>query len=256
MDTLFESLGKIAGIAGLSIGLILVIFREVVRKNIFPNLTKQQSYRLIRLIILLSFITGIVGLAIWFIPQIVYPTKTTSLITNSDTLKIETNINNFQEIEKTFFRGNLQYDSLALLDVGYDKVNKAFDLKFRNFSNTAAFITKVRFTVYYFNAITFGKVEPMDTLDFTVDTRLITKSNLNKQPLYFDTTKNVSYSIPSNDVGRLLFSFDLNSFKPYYPPDGIGNYRLAFTITYNASEHKTFGFDIGHQNVLYPNDFQ
>lgn len=62
---LFNILGKIAGIAGLSVGLILVVFREIIRKKIFPNLTKQQGYKIIRLIIILVFIIAMSGIAAW-----------------------------------------------------------------------------------------------------------------------------------------------------------------------------------------------
>jgi hypothetical protein len=61
----FETLGKIAGIAGLSIGFLLIIFREIIGKKIFPTLTKEHSYKILKLIIILSFLFGIFGIAIW-----------------------------------------------------------------------------------------------------------------------------------------------------------------------------------------------
>ncbi|MFS4456676.1 hypothetical protein [Maribacter sp. 2304DJ31-5] len=62
---LFNVLGKIAGIAGLSIGLILVIFREIIRRKIFPNLTKEQGYKILRLIIIFVFIIAMSGIVAW-----------------------------------------------------------------------------------------------------------------------------------------------------------------------------------------------
>ena len=45
--------GNIAGIAGISLGVFLILFREVIRKNIFSKLTKKQSYVIIILFMLL-----------------------------------------------------------------------------------------------------------------------------------------------------------------------------------------------------------
>lgn len=39
--------GMIAGLAGLALGVFLILFREVIRKNIFAKLTKKQSYTII-----------------------------------------------------------------------------------------------------------------------------------------------------------------------------------------------------------------
>jgi hypothetical protein len=43
MDTkLFEVLGKQAGLAGFSIGLILLIFYRIIKMNIFPKLNTSR----------------------------------------------------------------------------------------------------------------------------------------------------------------------------------------------------------------------
>lgn len=63
---LLEKLGQIAGIGGLSIGLLLLVFRQIIAKNFFPNLTKEQAYKIIQLIIILSFTTAIIGMIGWF----------------------------------------------------------------------------------------------------------------------------------------------------------------------------------------------
>ncbi len=54
MDFLTEW-GRIAGIAGMALGLFLVLFREVIRKNIFPKLTGKQAFIIIILFMLLVF---------------------------------------------------------------------------------------------------------------------------------------------------------------------------------------------------------
>lgn len=62
---LFEVLGKIAGIGGISLGIVLILFREIIRKKIFPSLTKQQAYKTIRLIITFVFIIALCGIGAW-----------------------------------------------------------------------------------------------------------------------------------------------------------------------------------------------
>ena len=63
--SILEKVGQIAGIGGLSLGFFLLIFKEVIRKNIFPSLNRQQAYSIIKLIIVLTFVVAIVGIAAW-----------------------------------------------------------------------------------------------------------------------------------------------------------------------------------------------
>ena len=62
---LLEKLGKIAGIAGISIGAIVIIFSSIIQKKIFPNLTKEQGYRIIKMIIVTASILAVIGIAAW-----------------------------------------------------------------------------------------------------------------------------------------------------------------------------------------------
>ena len=61
----FEVLGKYAGLAGISIGLVLLVFRAVLKRNIYPKLNTQQAYALLRLLIILTFATGLIGIGSW-----------------------------------------------------------------------------------------------------------------------------------------------------------------------------------------------
>lgn len=65
--TILKTLGQIAGIGGLSLGVVLLIFREIIRKNIFPSLTKYQAYKVLRLIIISIWSIGIIGILAWTI---------------------------------------------------------------------------------------------------------------------------------------------------------------------------------------------
>ena len=64
METI-ESFGQIAGIGGIGLGVLLFIFRDIVRKKIFANLTKEQSFRLLRLITVLTWSIAALGIVAW-----------------------------------------------------------------------------------------------------------------------------------------------------------------------------------------------
>jgi hypothetical protein len=62
---IFRTLGGVAGLAGLAIGMIVLLYREIVRKNVFPTLTKRDSYRLLRNIAILSWSIAMFGILCW-----------------------------------------------------------------------------------------------------------------------------------------------------------------------------------------------
>jgi hypothetical protein len=72
MAGIAETWAKIAGIGGISLFVLLVIFRDVIRKNIFPQLNAAQAYRVIRLVIICTFVVAISGLGAWVLIS-VYP---------------------------------------------------------------------------------------------------------------------------------------------------------------------------------------
>lgn len=57
-----QKIATVAGIGGLSLGTLMLIFRQIIRKNIFPKLTKRQSFNILVLIITLSFAIAVIGL--------------------------------------------------------------------------------------------------------------------------------------------------------------------------------------------------
>ena len=66
MDSdVFRSIGSSAGLAGLAIGMIVILFKEVIRKRIFPQLPKREAYQLLRTILLLAWSIAIVGIGSW-----------------------------------------------------------------------------------------------------------------------------------------------------------------------------------------------
>ncbi len=63
---ILKSVGQFAGIGGLSLGIFFLLFKELIRKNIFPKLEKDHAYKLIRLFSLLIWSVAIIGLFCWF----------------------------------------------------------------------------------------------------------------------------------------------------------------------------------------------
>lgn len=59
---ILQVVGKAAGIGGLALGVFLLIFRDIIRRNIFPKLSPTHAYRLITLIVSLTFLISAVGI--------------------------------------------------------------------------------------------------------------------------------------------------------------------------------------------------
>ena len=58
--------GQIAGIAGIAVGIFLVLFREVIRKNIFPKLSKKQSFTILLVFMGLTFSIGVLSIYFYY----------------------------------------------------------------------------------------------------------------------------------------------------------------------------------------------
>jgi hypothetical protein len=66
MDTeLLKTVGQIAGIGGIALGVFLILFRELIRKSIFPRLSAQQASRLLTLIAVLVWSAALAGIGAW-----------------------------------------------------------------------------------------------------------------------------------------------------------------------------------------------
>src|SRR5689334_18534658 len=62
---LLQAVGKIAGIGGLALGVFVLLFEEVIRKNIFPMLSDEHASGLIRQFMYLTFGIAVFGIAAW-----------------------------------------------------------------------------------------------------------------------------------------------------------------------------------------------
>lgn len=72
---LLKTVGQIAGIGGLSIGLVFLLFRDVIRKNIFPDLTKAQSFKIITIVVICTWSIALAGIAAWVYTETHNPKK-------------------------------------------------------------------------------------------------------------------------------------------------------------------------------------
>jgi len=57
--------GQAAGIGGLALGVFLLLFRDIIRRNIFPKLPTAEAYRLLRLITIAVWSVSVIGLGAW-----------------------------------------------------------------------------------------------------------------------------------------------------------------------------------------------
>ena len=62
---ILEKLGKVAGIAGIAVGAIVLIFGGIIQKNIFPGMTKEQGFRVIRMMIVAASVLAVFGIGAW-----------------------------------------------------------------------------------------------------------------------------------------------------------------------------------------------
>lgn len=66
MESNWLNIFGMAGIGGLALAAVVYVFKEVIRKEIFPTLTKQHAYDLLYRIVLFSFILGVLGILAYF----------------------------------------------------------------------------------------------------------------------------------------------------------------------------------------------
>jgi hypothetical protein len=66
---ILKTLGQIAGIGGIALGVFFLLFRDMIRKSIFPKLEKGDAYRLLRLISILIWSVAVLGIGAWVGPS-------------------------------------------------------------------------------------------------------------------------------------------------------------------------------------------
>jgi tetratricopeptide (TPR) repeat protein len=58
---------KVAGVGGIALFVLLMVFRDVIKKKIFPTLHPKHAFSIIRLIIVCTFLIACVGIATWYL---------------------------------------------------------------------------------------------------------------------------------------------------------------------------------------------
>ena len=68
---ILKIVGQVAGIGGIALGVLLLVFRDVIRKKIFPRLTNEHAYKLLRLVLVLVALVALAGIGAWIWVSIV-----------------------------------------------------------------------------------------------------------------------------------------------------------------------------------------
>jgi hypothetical protein len=58
---ILKTVGQTAGIGGIALGVLLIVFRNMLSKTIFPKLPTAEAYRLLRLIAMAVWSVAMVG---------------------------------------------------------------------------------------------------------------------------------------------------------------------------------------------------
>lgn len=91
---IFKVVGGFAGLGGISLGVFYLLFRDVIRKNIFPNLNKEQAYKLLAMILILVWSIAVLGIVAW-----VYTGRTAAPSFKTDKAVLEKEV--LEEINRT-----------------------------------------------------------------------------------------------------------------------------------------------------------
>ncbi len=72
---ILKIVGQIAGIGGLSLGLSLILFRDIIHKNIFPRFKNEEiAYKTLRLIIISVWSITVIGIGAWIYTTLYFRT--------------------------------------------------------------------------------------------------------------------------------------------------------------------------------------
>jgi hypothetical protein len=93
---ILEKLGKVAGIAGITVGAVVIIFSGIIQKKIFPGLTKEQGFRIIKMIILFAGLLAVIGIGAW-----IYTDYQKNKIDRTNQLKVKHVIGYIKDIDNS-----------------------------------------------------------------------------------------------------------------------------------------------------------
>lgn len=205
--SLLKTVGQVAGIGGLALGVFLLLFRDVIRRNIFPSLSKEHAYKIIRLFLLLTFALAFGGIAAW-----VYTTVAS----------------------RSVHQAAPSDSKVAFVDLGLGQStgeNTEFptlDVKLRNRGDTAAFLKRAEVTV-------LDRIEFTDCADYYAEPTSWTYQMNLENPAPFP----LSQSVPAKGVDRfsILLGHELNGANEH------AFYRLRLTLIYDEDDKRLTSSD-------------
>jgi len=127
---LLKIVGTIAGIGGISLGVLYLLLKEIIRKKIFPTLTNNHAYSILRLIIVVICGVSFVGIIAWAFLQYIEYQKNSNTLNASD-----------------FAASNIT-EELKLTDIIISQPepgSKKLDFRVLNNSNKTITISRVKF---------------------------------------------------------------------------------------------------------------
>lgn len=65
-NEIIQKFAEIAGIGGVCVGTFLTIAREILKLNIFANINAKQTVSILKILILLSFVIAVLGIAVFY----------------------------------------------------------------------------------------------------------------------------------------------------------------------------------------------
>jgi hypothetical protein len=189
-------LGKIAGIAGVSIGVVLILFREIIRKSIFPNLSKIHAYRLLRLIIILTWSIAIIGIGSWLYakkldknkPSTNEPIYDSLMVGKADSITIGSSHNTSAPVRIV--------NAVQYFDSGKFPL---FNFTLKNYTDSSIIINKVQLMLINF------KISTIQTFPVTEELKPMAYWDLNisSKPAIYTYQAKYPIQISSKDAGTV-----------------------------------------------------
>lgn len=71
----WTTIGKAAGLGGISVAALLLLFRDLIRRKFFPLLRATDAYRLLRLMTICATVTAIFGIIAWVVGPSIAPPR-------------------------------------------------------------------------------------------------------------------------------------------------------------------------------------
>ncbi|GFZ80606.1 hypothetical protein GCM10011497_06320 [Elstera cyanobacteriorum] len=70
---ILQVVGQVAGIGGLALAVMLFLFKDIIRKNIFPKLPPGAAERILTLLIRGVLLVTLVGMGLWVLVVLAGP---------------------------------------------------------------------------------------------------------------------------------------------------------------------------------------